>query len=283
MGGGRDFATGQSIYIRRNGIYYRRDGKEVKHRGGAKEKEKEIPATLKNFNGNTNVGQSQYEDMSEAEKREIQEGLKAIREYIDKGDFRIRVTKRAMNGILDSGEIMNQMQVGDSRGYYDPDERRYISQRLFGHDGNLANEEYEKYGYLSDGQTDAAYWYGDFDIVLKKDALMDRTTMTLGDSLDYNVEYPSFVSNPQWISSGRGKYADPGYFNEKAHNLLLTGKFEDDYDGYLELQFHGKLTTNEIDHISMKESWKNDPPAGMRDIIEKIENTGIKIKYDARG
>lgn len=30
MGGGRDFSTGQSIYIRRNGVYFRRDGKEIK-------------------------------------------------------------------------------------------------------------------------------------------------------------------------------------------------------------------------------------------------------------
>ena len=30
MGGGRDYETGQSIYIRRNGVYYRRDGKKIK-------------------------------------------------------------------------------------------------------------------------------------------------------------------------------------------------------------------------------------------------------------
>lgn len=38
MGGGRDFTTGQSIYIRRNGIYYRRDGKEVKHKNKPEER-----------------------------------------------------------------------------------------------------------------------------------------------------------------------------------------------------------------------------------------------------
>ena len=32
MGGGRDFSTGQSIYIRRNGVYFRRDGKEIKRK-----------------------------------------------------------------------------------------------------------------------------------------------------------------------------------------------------------------------------------------------------------
>lgn len=32
MGGGRDFSTGQSIYIRRNGVYFRRDGNEIKRK-----------------------------------------------------------------------------------------------------------------------------------------------------------------------------------------------------------------------------------------------------------
>ena len=32
MGGGRDFETGKSIYIRRNGVYERKDGKPVNHR-----------------------------------------------------------------------------------------------------------------------------------------------------------------------------------------------------------------------------------------------------------
>ena len=38
MGGGRDFTTGQSVYVRRNGVYYRRDGKEVKHKNKPEER-----------------------------------------------------------------------------------------------------------------------------------------------------------------------------------------------------------------------------------------------------
>ena len=275
MGGGRDFITGQSIYIRRNGIYERRDGKPVNHRN-----KKEIPATLKNFDGNVNKGRNYYDRFTDEEKKDIQAGLDAIQKYINKSDFRVRVSKFAMEGILDSGEIWNQMQTGTSDGMYDPDERRDISQRLFGHDGNLADEEYEKYGYLSDGQTDAAYWYGDFDIVLKKNSVIDRTTMTLGDSLDYDARYPSFISNPQWVSSGSGFYMDPAEFRDKAENLLRTGKFYNDYDGYLELQFHGKLTLNDISHISMPRSWEY-PSANELNIIRRIQEAGIPIKYDA--
>ncbi|MBQ6503115.1 MAG: hypothetical protein IJI57_04280 [Flexilinea sp.] len=275
MGGGRDFSTGRSIYIRRNGVYIRRDGKEINHRNN------KVPATLRKFNGNVKLAAEQYDELSESQKRDIDAGLAAIREYINKGDFRIRVTNRAMNGILDSGEIWNQMQAGRSGGYYDPDERRDISQRLFDHDGGLADEEYEKYGYLSDGQTDAAEWYGDFDIVLKKDVMMDRTTMTLGDSLDYKAYYPSFVNNPQWVSSGDKFWADPKDFKRKSKTLLKTGKFEDSGDGYLELQFHGKVTTNEISHISMPKSWKNNTPSELLDTIQRLKDAGIRIQYDA--
>ncbi len=275
MGGGRDFATGKSIYVRRDGRYYRRDGKEMKHRG------KDVPATLKKFNGNVHVGDSRYNGMSESEKQDIQAGIAAIQEYINKSDFRIRVTPKAMRGILDSGEVWNQMQTGTSKGMYDPDERRDISRRLFGHDGNLADEEYEKYGYLSDGQPEVAYWYGDFDIVLKKDALMDRTTITFGDSLDFDVRYPSYVNNPRWVSSGEGMYATPKEFRERAERLLQYGKFYPGGDGYAELQFHGKVTVNDISHISMPRSWEFSKTIEQRRIVNRLEKEGIEIRYDA--
>lgn len=277
MGGGRDFLTGQSIYIRRNGIYLRRDGKPINRKK---------PASLKNFTGNVDLANKHYGYASEESKAMIDEGLENIRKYIEKSDFRIRVTQSAMRGILESGEIKNQLQVGSSGGAYDPDMRRDISQRMFNHDGNLADEDYEKYGYLSDGETNAAYWYGDFDIVLKKDRMMDKTTMTLGDSLDYNVRYPSFVSNPQFISNGDGLrtrldgWADE--FLDKSRNLLKYGKFEDSTDGYAELQFHGKVTLKDIDHISMPRKYKdpNNRTSGINNIIVSLMYRGIKVTYD---
>lgn len=277
MGGGRDFATGKLIYIRRNGIYERRDENPVNHRN----KDKDVPATLKNFDGNVNTGKDYYDRLLDIEKRTIQEGLDFIQAYIDKSDFRIRVSNRAMTGILNTGEIQNQMQVGTSNGMYDPDERKEISMRLFDHDGNLEDYEYEKYGYLSDGQADVADWYGDFDIVLKKNNVINRTTMTLGDSLDYDIRYPSFVTNPQWVSGGRYYLEDALDFRNKAERLYQTGRFEDNYDGYAELQFHGRLTLADIDHISMPKSWKYNPPSDQQDVIAKIKNAGIKITYDA--
>ena len=278
MGGGRDFLTGQSIYIRKDGMYVRRDGKPVNRK---------TPSSLKNFTGNVNLANEQYGYASESAKAMINEGLENIREYINKSDFRIRVTNRAMNGILDSGEIKNQMQVGSSGGAYNPEMRKELSRRMFDHDGNLEDADYEKYGYLSDGSTDAAYFYGDYDIVLKKDRMMDRTTMTLGDSLDYDVIYPSFVNNPQFISNGDGlrtridRFAED--FLDKSRDLLNTGMFEDSYDGYAELQFHGKVTINDIDHISMPRSWA-DPDNRSYNvdlIIGRLNDRGIKVTFDA--
>lgn len=289
MGGGRDFATGTSIYIRRGGVYYRRDGSPVNYRKKEEEPETEtgsknnqnVPASLKNFTGNTERAKRLYDSLSPEEREAVDAGMKAIQAYIDKSDMRIRVTKRAMLGILSSGEVWNQMQSGTSRGAYDPEERRRLSKKMFGHDGDLEDAEYEKYGYLSDGQTDAADWYGDFDIILKKNEMLPRTTMSLGDTLDYSVDYPSFLSNPQFISSGEGMRTDAYRFQRRAEHLLRTGKYYDSGDGYAELQFHGSVTLADIDHISMPRGWKDNPPSYQRETIRALEDAGFKITYDA--
>lgn len=275
MGGGRD-KSGVAIYRRRNGVYERLDGRPIKHRNRNNEK----PATLKNFDGNVEWAKSWYDERSEREKRFIDEGIAAIKEYIQKAEFRIRVSETAMQGILNSGEIWNQLQVGTSNGAYDPERRRDISDLMFRHDGDLEDADYEKYGYLSDGTTDAADWYGDFDIVLKKDRMMDRTTITYGDSLDFDAICPSFVSNPQFISSGDRMHGDAYDFMQRAKNLRDTGKFYDRGDGYAELQYHGKVTLNDIEYISLPKSWENGVPSRFANIVERLLDEGFKIKFN---
>ena len=89
------------------------------------------------------------------------------------------------------------------------------------------------------------------------------------------------MTNPQWVSCGRYYLEDALDFRNKAERLYQTGRFEDDYDGYAELQFHGRLTLADIDHISMPKSWKYNPPSDQQDVIAKLKNAVIKITYDA--
>ena len=167
---------------------------------------------------------------------------------------------------------------GDSDDKY-KQERLDFSKEVYGHNGDLAPEEYENYGYLGNGSA-AADSYGDLDIVFKKDALFDRTTISFGDSLQGNL-MPSFVSNPgiaSFLKKGKTFLTaqDARKFLKASQELLNTGYPSE--LGYAELQFHGLLTNDAIDHFSVPKFWKGDPQHEAT--IKEIESYGFKVTYD---
>ena len=59
-----------------------------------------------------------------------------------------------------------------------------------------------------------------------------------------------------------------------AKQLLKTGRAW----GYAELQYHGNVTLDDIDHISVPKFWRGNP--SHTEAIRAIESYGIKITYD---
>ena len=208
--------------------------------------------------------------------------MEVFRGIVNENEFRIRVSESVLPLIFESGDIKSQIETGTSNGMNDIDERKRISKVMFQHDGDLADDEYEKYGYLDNGtHEDMAWWYGDLDIVLKKDNLMNRTTFTLGDSLDYLTETPSFINNPLFTASGINQAKNEAraeWFLEHMNSLKTDGRYLDDDDGYAELQYHGKVTVKDIEYISLPSDWENNPVH--KPIVDLITDNGFKIKYN---
>ena len=239
------------------------------------------PKTLRHFDGHEGKSKSIYDNSSERARGFIDEGIQHLREAVDKLEFRRRINERTVGKILDSGLIKNQFETQTSMGVHDNDMRKEFSQTAFQYDEDLAPADYEKYGYLGNGDY-PAFGYGDMDIVFKKDALMDRTTITYGDSL-FPILRPSRVTNPGIASLYGSRGYDADYmrdteaerFKQDAYNLATTGK---NSWGYAELQYHGLLTTNDIDHFSVPKYWKDNP--SHEATIRRIEAAGFKVTYD---
>lgn len=242
----------------------------------------ELPKLLQNFTGHVEKSKN-LRDNSPVEAQElIDRGEEYLRRAVEKLEFRRRINESTVKKILSSGRIMNQFETKTSMGAEDLDARDYFTRTAFQYDGALAPSDYEKYGYLGSPDSVSAASYGDLDIVFKKDTMIDRTTMTLGDSL-YDVLYPSWVSNPHVISKYGAEWEAPDRltvnqartFYVDAKNLYETGSFGWQY---AELQFHGEVTLNDIDHFSVPKTWRNNP--SHEATIQQIQSAGFTVTYD---
>jgi hypothetical protein len=249
------------------------------------------PKTLENFAKHT----EEWERTKVREKldeEDIDRVGKVLKEVIDNNDFCMRVSGKALNDILDSGTFKNQMEVGKSRGLYDPTTRKTGSQNLFGTDITIKDGDFEKYGYLGtkdkkldlgDGSTAQ---YGGIIITFKKQNLMDRTTFTTTDSLGPAMRkdiVAGSVKNPR--ANGIEKYdlkrvADT-IKKGKIPNTKNAQEFVDrlTYGDYFELQYHGKLTLADVQSITMKESTtKGEYATVTPKTLEKIKKAGITLE-----
>lgn len=290
MGGGRD-KNGVPIYRRRNGMYERVDGKPIKHRISSFintynlmiQGNNHQPKTLQGFDGHIKESEIIMKNLSPKAKIFVDKGMKNIKSAIEKLEFRKRISEKTVMQILQSGRIKSFIETGtsmsgDSDEKY-KQERKDFSREVYGYNGELSPEEYENYGYLGNGSA-AADSYGDLDIVFKKDALFDRTTITFGDSLQGKL-LPSFVSNPGIASFAKNgtnfmTVAQAKEFYEQSKLLLETG-YPSGW-GYAELQLHGLLPTEVIDHFSVPKTWKGNP--SHEATIREIESYGFKVTYD---
>ncbi len=121
----------------------------------------------------------------------VEEFLKQIISY---GAFYIRVKVDALDAILESKHLKNMMETGTGATLGGKKTREEVTESLFGCNAKkLLPSEFPKYGFLSqpdalrDLAVNADMWmqYGDVSIQLKKDRLMHRTTLCVGDSVDF--------------------------------------------------------------------------------------------------
>lgn len=120
----------------------------------------------------------------------IENFLKAI---VERGEFYIRVQTYVLEDILTSGSIKSMMETHRGTTNGGEDTRRQVTENLFGCDtAILEPADYPKYGFLS--QADAkrdlivnahmSMQFGDTSIRLKKNRMIHRTTLCVGNSVN---------------------------------------------------------------------------------------------------
>lgn len=150
--------------------------------------------------------------------------------------------------LLASGQFLTQHDTGSSGGQYDPESRAAMEMMVWG----STPDNPPVYGYAAHGGVPNrdSMSYGDAHFMLK-DRVKSRTTVTPGDSRGGHGVLPSLP----WadVEAGRTPLT--------AHRPGLHGGApptrpwsRDTFNRYTEAQYHGGVSTDDIDHVVLTES-----------------------------
>lgn len=117
-----------------------------------------------------------------------------LKQIVHDGAFYVRVHLQDLPAILETGRLMSCMETHHGTTDGGENVRRKVTEALFGCPAaGLQPHDYPKYGFLSqadakkDLMVNGGMWcqYGDVSIQLKKERLLHRTTLTVGDSVNF--------------------------------------------------------------------------------------------------
>lgn len=247
------------------------------------------------------------EKYSDVERKTVENFLKTA---VDKCDFSMNVPMVLIEKIIDEDKIQSSVErcwdlVKDCEYNEEILPRRYSTSEFFHVDINkLEGKDYEKYGYLTckdknsvnfkTGARDMSEWYGNVIINFEKENLIDRTTLTIGDSLNNRYQLgknsitPTMANDPKIVCV-------PGYFKELVSllaNCINKGTLLPQYPNsldkikynnlslnYFELQFHGELSfKNDVESVDIirTSAQSEDEKKEQERVAEKIKKLGIK-------
>lgn len=231
-----------------------------------------IPS-LQNYGKHSSRWESSIEENYKVTSRGIQMVDDFMKEFINNNDFCMRVPSEVLKTILDDDRFKNQFETMTSQGVLDLTIRKQATNALFGSDtAKLKDREFEKYGYLGPKDTTFDYMeanhcpslYGAIRITFKKSSLQRRTTFTVDDSLRHALDEAIIagdVNNPRIGGLedrktpkliGRLKaLKKEGELAKIAADFNRTMGELFDNPRYIELQYHGDVTTKDIEKISI--------------------------------
>lgn len=249
-----------------------------------------IPLTLEKFNEHSKKWKSEVIDkmLTEDEQNLIRKKIKNVEEN---SAFLMRYKREDLENLTKTNKFMNLFETGTSSGVPNTNARMIASKNLFGH--NLDKESFvssEKYGYLSskDFLKDIEFFskrhgtsqYGDIIISFNKGKIKDRITYTLDDSLlagaTKAVVPGDFNKN---LSLGIDKYNLKKYYeslkslseSDDAISLTKEIKKENGFFRYIELQYHGDITLDDVNEICFSKDLPKE------NIIKILKDKNIKL------
>lgn len=255
--------------------------------------------SLKNYvlnRGNRIANDPRYFDYPTYTPEQRKVLTKKLDECLENSDFCIRVKigsdySKGYIKLLEDNKFKNQIELGRgySGGYDEPKERFAFSQKVFGVDldwGEDGYTEIEKYGYLESKDISKKVLntgpdqYGPIMFTFKKDRVKNRTTYTIGDSLQnyqapclFGEDADEFVLRPRRRSPS--ELTRSGFSYCKDANDLQNFWHE----LYVEAQYHGHL--NVSDDVESMLIPKSQLERDKEKIYELIKKHGYQFEISA--
>lgn len=234
-----------------------------------------------------------------------------LQKIVEKGAFYTRTQVSALESILSSRRIKSVMETGTSSTNGGAQTRKEVTEALFGcRTSKLLPSEYPKYGFLSqpnavrDLFVNAQMWsqYGDVSIQLNKECLMHRTTLCVGNSVNFGRCFTMIPTRVDDIKatclSGLAHNGEP--LMPMSNPLLcyiifasLVLEHKLTFDNFpelenvavnappmfefFELQFHGEIDiTRDVERIDVIPSSPEERSL-LEDFKQKFESIGVKF------
>lgn len=245
------------------------------------------PKSLQNFDSHQQEWADNAYTYTDAERKKLESNISKV---IESNAYAMRVNTENLQSIIDGG-FKNQFETGTSGGTLNVTTRRRACKKLFDADvDNMANADFEKYGYLGsfdfalDEATTRAKPYGRTIVRFNKDKLADRVTYTIDDSLA-NGLFDEVVGGK--IGGGCSISGIPSCMSEEIMDVFDSLKEADFVNPdkiaqkmkarYWELQYHGDLTIDDVESICFT---RGDLPT--QDVLEQLKKHGVKT-YELKG
>lgn len=186
-----------------------------------------------------------------------------LNDVVQDNAFCMCVKMEALRQIIETDVFKNQMELTKGTTMGGSQARAVATKALFGVDTTcLLPQEYPKYGLLLSQQKthdlycdmDMIFHYGSVIVTFKKEAVFYRTTMCVGNSLnfgEYQYKCPTYVKEPRYtcIRIQQGTQEILSFYNhiinhqlksDAPYTLLQVYERIAGYENY-ELQYHGEL------------------------------------------
>ena len=249
--------------------------------GGGGQDRSGIPLSLANYVQHEQRWiQNNFRSLTDAQQRYISEQLGRL---FAAHDFGMDIRSEYLDNVIVEG-FKNQFETHTSQGSLDFAERRHATEQLFGSDvRHMRPADFERYGYLVSRDVSAynASGYGDTTVRFKRDRVINRLIYTTDDSL-----YPASIeeaiagkvstnsiagiwmngmSASELVRRVRDREGDVGDVREWLRGVT--------HGSYLELQYHGALTIDDVESIN----FKRNPPS--QELLRKLRAKGVKVYY----
>lgn len=256
----------------------------------------ESPDTLSNFDNTMATRSTTLKDHYGLSDADVDLLRKGFRKMFETHEYGMRFDGAVLENIMNT-HFMNQMESKKSHGWHNEFGRARASRQLFGHEQQLDRagiggngDSFEKYGYMPDDPIHdithgaRASWYGGVLATFKKDRVQSRTTYTCDDSLG---EAGRTWSSPARVGEDPGwegaTCADVKRTLQRFKDAVATGRDVKPSEvavSYLELQYHGRITMDDVDALYFE---SDDATYLTGELEGRLKEKGIRIYVVGRG